>query len=71
MWTPIKTAQGLFVAEAWQDLMEGSGLPCELHRKDNGPLDAADGEYEVLVPSDRVHVVRLITGLAGLQGRRQ
>jgi hypothetical protein len=56
MWTTIKTTRNLLIAEAWKELFEEEGIPCQLHWPN--PLLRGDTEAtcHVLIPNDRLHV---------------
>ncbi|MBI4295283.1 MAG: hypothetical protein HY669_03860 [Chloroflexi bacterium] len=57
MWVQVKTASNLLLAEMWKELFEGEGIPTRLladpDKRGGGELTS----YQVLVPSDKVHVV--------------
>jgi len=56
MWVEIKKTQNLALAEMWKLYFEGEGIPSRIM-----PADRKAGElgtYRILVPEDRVHVVK-------------
>ncbi|MCL4458626.1 MAG: hypothetical protein M1136_05165 [Chloroflexi bacterium] len=69
MWTVLRIAPNRPIARAWQEFLEEEGIPCELWWSDQTRRDDLAAPCEILVPSDRVHVVRtlilsgLLTGL--------
>jgi hypothetical protein len=57
MWTEIKKAPNLMIAEMWKELFEGEGVPTRLMPENGLPTGQELTVYRVLVPDDRKHVV--------------
>jgi len=59
MWTEVKKAQSLMIAEMWKQLFEGEGIPT-LIMPTSGPLAKGQEstEYSVLIPTDKEHVIK-------------
>ena len=61
MWVEIKKANTLALAKMWKLYFEGEGIPARI-------LPAGEkvtrelGDYIVLVPEDRIHVVKEVLG---------
>lgn len=60
MWVEIKKAPNLIMAEMWQDLFEGEGIPTRLMPESGLPTGQILTPYRVLVPEDKKHVVEEI-----------
>ena len=60
MWIEIKKAPNLILAEMWQDLFEGEGIPTRLMPESGLPIGQILTSYRVLVPEDKKHVVEEI-----------
>jgi hypothetical protein len=60
MWAEIKVARNLWVAQAWRELFENQGIPCQLWPLDSRSHGVALAKYQVLVPNDRIHVAELV-----------
>jgi hypothetical protein len=60
MWVEIKKAPNLIMAEMWQDLFEGEGIPTRLMPESGLPIGQILTTYRVLVPEDKKHVVEEI-----------
>jgi len=60
MWIEIKKAPNLILAEMWQDLFEGEGIPTRLMPESGLPIGQILTVYRVLVPEDKKHVVEEI-----------
>ena len=73
MWTHFRLAPNLVVAEAWREVIEDQGVPCQIWPLDpaheTGPeasermlrlLGVVFTPYQVVVPNDRVHVAGLV-----------
>lgn len=54
MWTEIKREAKLSAAKRWQEIFEGEGIPTRIMP----PKGEENGNYQVLVPKDREHVIR-------------
>ncbi len=57
MWTEVKKAQSLMVAEMWKELFEGEGIPTHILPASGEPMGQELAIYRILVPKDKVHVV--------------
>lgn len=57
MWTEIKRAPNLMMAEMWQDLFEGEGIPTRLMPEEGLPMGQEAIPYRIYVPEDRAHVI--------------
>jgi hypothetical protein len=60
MWVEIKKAPNLMLAEMWQELFEGEGIPTRLMPESGLPIGQELAVYRVLVPEDKKHVVEEI-----------
>jgi hypothetical protein len=60
MWTHLRLAGDAIVAEAWREVIEEQGVPCQIWPLDMSMRGAAFTTYQVVVPNDRVHVAALI-----------
>ena len=58
MWIEIKKAQSLMVAEMWQELFEGEGIPTRILPASGIPTGQEFTEYTILVPKDKEHVIK-------------
>ncbi|MGB2814540.1 MAG: hypothetical protein WBC50_02480 [Dehalococcoidales bacterium] len=58
MWIEVKKANSLMVAEMWQDLFEGEGVPARILPASGVPISQEFTEYSVMVPKDKEHVIR-------------
>ena len=58
MWVEVKKASSLMVAEMWQELFEGEGVPARILPASGIPVGQESAEYSVLVPKDKEHVIR-------------
>jgi hypothetical protein len=56
MWVEIKTAGNLMLAQMWQELLEGEGIPTLLIAADGGAPNRELVSYQVMVPTDKGHV---------------
>ena len=62
MWVQVKKAPNLMMAEMWKELFEGEGVPTRL-LPDTGDITDMGDElvpYQVLVPSDKTHIIEEI-----------
>ena len=56
MWVDYIKAPNLIIAEMWEELLEGEGLPTRI-LPENDILDWSDGvPFRVMVPRGREHV---------------
>lgn len=60
MWTPFRTAPNLTAADAWQELLEEGGIPCDLYWPDPATRGDARAAVVLLIPNDRMHVAELV-----------
>jgi len=60
VWAEIKVARDLWIAEAWRELFEDQGIPCQIWPLDSRSHGVALASYQVLVPNDRLHVADLV-----------
>lgn len=60
MWTHLRLADDLIVAEAWREVIEDQGVPCQIWPLDLTMRGATFTAYQVVVPNDRVHVAALV-----------
>ena len=56
MWIEIKKANSLAIAEMWQELFEGEGIPTLLKAAGGGAPNRELAAYSVMVPTDKAHV---------------
>ncbi len=59
MWIEFARTKNMLIAEAWQEFVEDSYIPCRLHWLDRRCREVVDESCLVLVPNDRHHVVQL------------
>lgn len=57
MWTEVKRAQNLVIAEMWKELFEGEGIPTRILPAAGEPMGQELATYRVLVPEDKEHVI--------------
>ncbi len=57
MWTEVKKARSLMLAEMWQELFEGEGVPTRILPASGLPIGQESVTYLVLVPKDKEHVI--------------
>ena len=55
MWTEIKTAPNLVIAEMWKELFEAEGIPTRLLPEQPGAGDKS--KYRVLIPELKKHLI--------------
>lgn len=58
MWTEIKIAPNLMIAEMWKELFEAEGIPIRLLPESPGTGERAS--YRVLVPELKKHLIEEI-----------
>jgi hypothetical protein len=58
MWTEVKRAQNLMIAEMWKELFEGEGIPTRILPAGGEPMGQELATYRVLVPKDKEHVIK-------------
>ena len=57
MWTEIKQAKNLMMAEMWKELFEGEGVPTRILPAAGEPMGQESATYRILVPQDKVHII--------------
>ena len=57
MWTEVKRAQNLAMAEMWKELFEGEGIPTRIMPASGMPIGQELATYRILVPEDKKHVI--------------
>ena len=57
MWTEVKSAQNLVLAEMWKELFEGEGIPTRILPESGDAPGRELAIYRVLVPEDKKHVI--------------
>ena len=57
MWVEIKQAKSLMVAEMWQELFEGEGIPTHIRPVSGRVRDRETALYAILVPKDKQHLI--------------
>ena len=57
MWTEVKRAQNLMMAEMWKELFEGEGIPTRILPASGEPLGQELAIYRILVPEDKKHLI--------------
>lgn len=58
MWIEVKKAKNLMLAEMWQELFEGEGIPTRIMPISGLPMGQEFTEYSILVPQDKEHVIQ-------------
>jgi len=57
MWTEVKKANSLMMAEMWKELFEGEGIPTHILPVSGEAPGRELVTYRVLVPEDKKHVI--------------
>ena len=57
MWTEVKKAKNLMIAEMWKELFEGEGIPTRIMPTSGQPMGQESATYLIYVPSDKIHVI--------------
>jgi len=57
MWTEVKKANSLMMAEMWKELFEGEGIPTHILPASGEAPGRELTIYRVLVPEDKKHVI--------------
>ncbi len=57
MWTEVKKANSLMMAEMWKELFEGEGIPTRILPTSGEPIGQESAIYRILVPKDKEHVI--------------
>jgi hypothetical protein len=60
VWTEIKKAPNLMVAEMWKEYFETEGIPTQILPVTGEAPHREFVEYRVLVPDDKKHVIEEI-----------
>ncbi len=60
MWVEVKKANSLMIAETWQELFEGEGIPARIMPSEGLPMGQELTSYRILVPQDKEHIVQEI-----------
>jgi len=60
MWTEVKQAKTLMVAEMWKELFEGEGIPTRIMPVSGLPKGQELATYRILVPTDKEHIIQEI-----------
>ena len=58
MWTEVKSAQNLVLAEMWKELFEGEGIPTRILPASGKPVGQESATYRILVPQDKEHIIQ-------------
>ena len=58
MWTEVKSAQNLVLAEMWKELFEGEGIPTRILPASGKPVGQEAATYRILVPQDKEHIIQ-------------
>ena len=58
MWTEVKRAKNLMIAEMWKELFEGEGIPTHILPAGGEPMGQELATYRILVPKDKEHVIQ-------------
>ena len=58
MWVEIKRADNLMLAEMWQELFEGEGVPARILPASGVPIGQEFTGYSIMVPKDKEHVIK-------------
>ena len=58
MWTEIKKAKNLMIAETWKELFEGEGIPTRILPDSDEPMGKQLAPYRILIPEDKKHVIK-------------
>ncbi len=60
MWTEVKQAQNLMMAEMWKELFEGEGIPTRILSASGEPVGQEATVCRILVPEDKKHLIEEI-----------
>ena len=60
MWTEVRQAPNLMMADMWKELFEGEGVPTRIMPVDGLPIGQEFSIYRILVPDDKKHVIEEI-----------
>jgi hypothetical protein len=57
MWSEVKKAPNLMLAEMWKELFEGEGIPTQIRPVTGEPPGRELIGYRILVPEDKKHLI--------------
>jgi hypothetical protein len=57
MWSEVKKAPNLMLAEMWKELFEGEGIPTQIMPVTGEAPGREMVSYRVLVPEDKKHLI--------------
>jgi hypothetical protein len=60
MWTEVKKAPDLMLAEMWKEYFEGEGIPTRILPVTGEAPDRELVAYRILVPEDKRHLIEEI-----------
>jgi hypothetical protein len=60
MWTEIKQAPNLMIAEMWKEYFEGEGIPTQIIPVTGEAPTREMVAYRILVPADKKHIIEEI-----------
>ena len=60
MWTEVKKAPNLMLAEMWKEYFVGEGIPTQIWPVSGETPGRELVEYRVLVPADKKHLIEEI-----------
>ena len=60
MWTEVKKAPNLILAEMWKEYFEGEGIPTLIQPVSGEAPGRELVAYRILVPTDKMHLIEEI-----------
>jgi hypothetical protein len=57
MWTEVRKAPNLMIAEMWKEFFEGEGIPTQLLPVSGKAPNRELVTYRILVPEDKKHLI--------------
>jgi hypothetical protein len=60
MWTEVKKAPNLMMAEMWKEFFEGEGIPTQILPVTGEAPNRELVDYRILVPEDKRHLIEEI-----------
>jgi hypothetical protein len=60
MWTEVKKAPNLMLAEMWKEFFEGEGIPTQILPVTGEAPNRELVDYRILVPEDKRHLIEEI-----------
>ncbi len=60
MWTEVKNASNLMLAEMWKEFFEGEGIPTHILPVTGEAPNRELVTYRILVPEDKKHLIEEI-----------